>query len=102
MSISLRSCSSAPTLPSMDEIGVKGVNIEVWNAVMAPARMPVAHQARLSQELEKILGSREIRQKVFLQGWKVDDASAKGLAARIQQDTQTYRDIIARNKIKID
>jgi tripartite-type tricarboxylate transporter receptor subunit TctC len=92
----------APTLPSMEEIGAKGVNIEVWNAVMAPARMPVAHQAKLSQELEKILSSREIRQKLFLQGWKVDDASAKGLAARIQQDTKTYQDIIVRNKIKID
>jgi tripartite-type tricarboxylate transporter receptor subunit TctC len=92
----------APTLPSMEEIGAKGVNIEVWNAVMAPARMPVAHQAKLSQELEKILSSREIRQKLFLQGWKVDDASAKGLAARIQQDTKTYQDIIVSNKIKID
>ena len=92
----------APTLPSMEEIGAKGVNIEVWNAVMAPARMPVAHQAKLSQELEKILSSREIRQKLFLQGWKVDDPSAKGLAARIQQDTKTYQDIIVRNKIKID
>jgi tripartite-type tricarboxylate transporter receptor subunit TctC len=92
----------APTLPSMEEIGAKGVNIEVWNAVMAPARMPAAHQARLSQELEKILSSREIRQKLFLQGWRVDDASAKGLAARIQQDTKTYQDIIVRNKIKID
>ncbi|OYU30383.1 MAG: receptor [Comamonadaceae bacterium PBBC2] len=92
----------APTLPSMEEIGAKGINIEVWNAVMAPARMPAAHQARLSQELEKILNSREIRQKLFLQGWKVDDASAKGLAARIQQDTKTYQDIIVRNKIRID
>lgn len=92
----------APTLPSMEEIGANGVNIEVWNAVMAPARMPAAHQAKLSQELEKILSAREIRQKLFLQGWKVDDASAKGLAARIQQDTKTYRDIITRNNIKID
>ena len=92
----------APTLPSMEEIGAKGINIEVWNAVMAPARMPAAHQARLSQALEKILNSREIRQKLFLQGWKVDDASAKGLAARIQQDTKTYQDIIVRNKIRIE
>jgi tripartite-type tricarboxylate transporter receptor subunit TctC len=74
----------------------------VWNAVMAPSRMPAAHQARLSQELEKILSSREIRQKLFLQGWKVDDPSAKGLAARIKQDTKTYQDIITRNKIKVD
>lgn len=92
----------APALPSMEEVGAKGVNIEVWNAVMAPARMPAAHQARLSQELEKILSTREIRQKLFLQGWKVDDPSAKGLAVRIKQDTKTYQDIIARNKIKVD
>lgn len=91
-----------PTLPSMEEIGAKGVNIEVWNAVMAPARMPAAHQAKLSQALEKILNTREMRQKLFLQGWKVDDPSAKALAQRIQQDTQIYRDIIVRNKIKID
>lgn len=92
----------APTLPSMEEIGAKGINIEVWNAVMAPASMPGAYQARLSQELEKILSTREIRQKLFLQGWKVDDASAKGLAARIKQDTKTYQDLITRNKIKVD
>ena len=99
---SARRTPLAPTLPSMEEIGAKGVNIEVWNAVMAPARMPAAHQARLSQELEKILNSREIRQKLFLQGWKVDDPSAKGLAARIRQDTQTYRDIITRNNIRVE
>ena len=92
----------APTLPSMEEIGAKGINIEVWNAVMAPTSMPAAHKARLSQELEKILSSQEISQKLFLQGWKVDDSSAKGLAVRIQQDTKIYSDIIARNKIKID
>ena len=92
----------APMLLSMQEIGAKDINIEVWNAVMAPARMPAEHQARLSLELEKILTSREMRQKLFLQGWRVDDVSAKGLALRIQQDTRTYRDIIERNRIQID
>lgn len=92
----------APTLASMEELGVKGVNIEVWNAVMAPATMPVEHQLRLSRELTKILESREIRQKLFLQGWKVDEPSAKALTARIKQDSATYHDIIIRKKIKID
>lgn len=92
----------APTLPSMEEIGAKGVNIEVWNAVMAPARMPAASQARLASELEKILGTRDMRQKLFLQGWKVDDTSSKGLALRIKQDSATYLDVINKNKIKLD
>ena len=92
----------APDLASMDEVGAKGVNIEVWNAVMAPAKMPAAHQARLSKELTQILGSREIRQKLFLQGWRVDDASPVGLAQRIKSDTAIYGGLIASKGIKID
>jgi len=92
----------APTLPGMEELGAQGVNIEVWNAVMAPARMPAAHLARLRTELEKIIGAREMRQKLFLQGWRVDDVSAKALTQRIAQDTAVYGDVIAKNRIRID
>jgi tripartite-type tricarboxylate transporter receptor subunit TctC len=99
---SARRSPLAPTLPSMEDIGAKGINIEVWNAVMAPASMPAAHQSRLSSELGKILNEREMRQKLFQQGWRVDDPSPKGLSARIAQDTALYRDVIARNKIRID
>lgn len=92
----------APTLPAMQDIGAKGINIEVWNAVMAPARMPAANQARLSKELEKILQSRDMRTKLIVQGWLVEDASAKALAKRIRQDSVIYGDLIARNKIQIE
>lgn len=92
----------APDLPSMTEVGAKDVNIEVWNAVMAPASMPAAHQARLSTELGKILGSREVRQKLFLQGWKVDDTGPAALAQRIKSDTALYGDLIAKKGIKLD
>ncbi len=92
----------APTLPAMEDIGVKGINIEVWNAVMAPASMPAAHQARLSSELNKILLDREVQQKLLVQGWRVDDPSTKALKARIASDTVVYRDIIERNKIRLD
>lgn len=92
----------APNLPSLEDIGVKGVNIEVWNAVVAPARLSPAAQTRLSSELGKILVSREIRQKLLVQGWRVDDPSAKALRERIQKDTATYKDIIVRNNIRID
>lgn len=91
-----------PDLPSMQEIGAKGVNIEVWNAVMAPAQMPAAHQARLSAEIGKILQSADISQKLFQQGWKVGDASTTALAQRIKSDTTLYGDLIAKKNIKLD
>lgn len=99
---SARRSPLAPTLPSMEELGAKGVNIEVWNAIMAPAKMAPAHLARLRTELEKIIGSREMRQKLFVQGWRVDDVGAKALAQRIAQDSATYRDVITRNNIRLE
>jgi tripartite-type tricarboxylate transporter receptor subunit TctC len=92
----------APTLPGMEELGAKGVNIEVWNAIMAPAKMQPAHLARLRAELERIIGARDMRQKLFLQGWRVDDINAAAVARRIQQDSAVYADVISRNKIRLD
>jgi tripartite-type tricarboxylate transporter receptor subunit TctC len=92
----------APTLPGLGELGVRGVNIEVWNAVMAPASMPAEHRVRLSAALEKVLADRDIRQKLLVQGWKVDDTSPKALAQRIVSDSALYRDIIGRNHIRLE
>jgi len=99
---SARRSPLAPDLPSMQEIGAKTTNIEVWNAVMAPAGMPAAHRARLSTELGKILGSREMRQKLFLLGWKAEDNSPAALAQRIKSDTAIYGELIAKKGIKLD
>ena len=99
---SARRTPLAPELPSMEELGAKDINIEVWNAVMAPAGMPAAHQARLNSELGKILSSREIRQKLFLQGWKDQDPSASALARRIRSDAAVYGKLISSKGIKID
>ncbi len=92
----------APELPSMSELGAKDINIEVWNAVMAPVKMPAAHQARLNTELAKILHMPEIQQKLFTQGWKVEDTRAAALSQRIQRDTALYGELIAKKGIKLE
>lgn len=99
---SARRSPLAPTLPGMEELGARGVDIEVWNAVMAPARLPPAHVATLRSALEKILADRSMRQTLFVQGWRLDDPGAKALAQRIRQDAAAYADVIARNRIQLD
>ena len=86
----------------MTELGASGINIEVWNAVMAPAKMPAANQARLNTELAKILHTPEIQQKLFAQGWKVDDTSPAALTQRIKSDTALYGELIAKKGIKLE
>ncbi|MBK7474347.1 MAG: tripartite tricarboxylate transporter substrate binding protein [Betaproteobacteria bacterium] len=91
-----------PDLPSMTEIGAQGINIEVWNAIMAPAKMPAEHQAKLNAELAKILQGKEVKEKLLTLGWKVEDTSAKALADRIRSDTALYGALISAKGYKLD
>jgi len=92
----------APGLPGMEDLGAPNVNIEVWNAVMAPAKMPKADQEKLSAILKDIIESPEIRQKLLAQGWRVDDPSPAALTKRMQADARNYEAVIRKNNIKLD
>ncbi len=91
-----------PNLPSMSELGAKGINLEVWNAIMAPAKMPAEHQARLNAEIAKILHSKEVTDKLLQLGWRVEDTSTKALVERIKHDTATYGALISAKGYKLD
>ncbi|HYF18496.1 MAG TPA: tripartite tricarboxylate transporter substrate binding protein [Ramlibacter sp.] len=99
---STRPSPLAPGLPSMEDLGIKGVSVEVWNAIMAPASMPAAHRQKLSSELIRIIDSRETRQKLLVQGWKVDDPSPAALRKRMEADAKSYGDIIRKQGIKLE
>ena len=92
----------APDLPSMADAGVKNFNLEIWNAVVAPASMPPAHVKKLSDALSAIVRTPEMRQRLFQQGWQAVGSSPEGLANRIQADTQTLGAIILSQNIRTD
>ncbi len=92
----------APGVPAMLEIGAGNVDIEVWNAVMAPASMPAEHRVKLAAALEKILHAPDIRSKLLAQGWRIDDTSAASLARRIENDARIYGSLITQKNIRLE
>ena len=92
----------APDLPSMADAGVKNFNLEIWNAVVAPASMPPAHVKKLSDALSAIVRTPEMRQRLYQQGWQAVGSSPEGLAYRIQADPQMLGAIICCQNIRTD
>ncbi|RYF06979.1 MAG: tripartite tricarboxylate transporter substrate binding protein [Comamonadaceae bacterium] len=90
----------APGVPSLAELGVKDLNLEIWNAFAAPASMPAPVRARLSTVIADIARSPDIRAKLFQQGWQVVGTSAEGLANRIQTDTALMGRVIREQGIR--
>ncbi|TNF51453.1 MAG: tripartite tricarboxylate transporter substrate binding protein [Burkholderiales bacterium] len=92
--------SVVPELPSLSEIGVPQLQLEIWNAVAAPNSLPRAHVQRLSALITEIVRREDIRQKIFAQGWQVAGTSPEGLARRMQSDARAMAEVIARNNIR--
>lgn len=89
-----------PGLPSLAELGVQGVELEVWNAVAVPTAMPTEVRNRLAALVGSIVRSPEMRQRLFAQGWQVVGSSSEGLANRMRQDAALFGDVIARQGIR--
>jgi tripartite-type tricarboxylate transporter receptor subunit TctC len=91
----------APEVPSLSEIGVKDYQLEIWNAVAAPASMPAAVASQLSAVVSEIVRSPEMRERLFQQGWQVVGSSPEGLRNRIGTDTKALGDIVRSQKIEL-
>lgn len=92
----------APDVPSLAEIGVKDYQLEIWNALTAPASMPEAIASKLSAVVSDIVRSPEMRERLFQQGWQVVGSSPEGLRNRINVDTKALGAIIRSQKIEIN
>ena len=91
-----------PDVPSLAEAGIRGFNLEIWNAFAAPSTMPKPIQAKLAAAIGEIARSQDVRSKLFQQGWQVAGTSPEGLANRIKADTSLLGGVIAMRGIKAE
>lgn len=100
--IGVTSAKSAlvPEVPPLAGAGVGDFNLEVWTALVGPASLSKAAQARLTAELARILGDAEVKQKLFNQGWVAAGTSSEGLKSRVKEDAAVMEAIITSRGIK--
>lgn len=92
----------ATEIPSLADAEVRNFNLEVWTALVGPAKLSKAAQARLAQEVPRIIRDNDTRQKLFNQGWQAVGTSPEGLTSRIRTETAIMGGIITMRGIKIE
>ena len=92
----------APEVPSLAQAGVNNFELEIWNGVAGPAKLPPALVAKLGGLLSEIARHPEMRQKLFAQGWQVAGTGPEGLALRMKRDTATLGQVIRDQRIKVE
>jgi tripartite-type tricarboxylate transporter receptor subunit TctC len=64
-----------PELPSLDELGMKGFDLDAWAGIVVPAQTPPAIVALLNSKLQKILDDPEIKSKLGNVGFETISSS---------------------------
>jgi len=92
---SLKRSPLLPLVPTLDELGIAGYEVNTWFGFVAPARTPQDIVARLNVELTRIFASAEAREKLGPQGFDLAPPMAPAMFAKlISDDLATWVPIV--------
>lgn len=91
-----------PEVGTLRELGVRGVDLEVWTALVGPATLSPSAQARLAREVPQVIRSASTRQRLFAQGWNAVGSSPEGLRNRVAEERALLGGIIRSANIRIE
>ena len=89
----------SPTVATFEELGVKGVEVDLWYAFFAPSKTPAPVLARLNTEVVSILKLPEIRDLLGRAGMDAAASTTEELGALSVKDYPRWGEVIRRNGI---
>jgi len=92
-----------PTLPTIDEAGVKGFEDITFNGLMAPAATPRDIRVRLQQEVAKAVAAPKVRDRFIERGVELkSSASPEEFAAYVKAEFDKKAKLAKEANIRID
>jgi tripartite-type tricarboxylate transporter receptor subunit TctC len=89
----------APNVATIEELGIKGVNVDMWYAFFVPSKTPAPVVDRLHAEISTIMKLPEVREILGRAGLDADSSTPAELSAVVAKDYQRWGDVIKRNSI---
>jgi tripartite-type tricarboxylate transporter receptor subunit TctC len=80
----LQRSTLVPELPTLDEAGVKGFDMDSWAAFFLPANTPQDIVTRLNTELRKIIDDPEVKAQIAATGFEAFSSSTEELDAFVK------------------
>jgi tripartite-type tricarboxylate transporter receptor subunit TctC len=99
-SASLKRIPPLPDVPTVDELGYKGYNVEVWFGVMAPAKTPREATAQLASWFQAALKAPELAPRLLKLGLYPVGTCLDDFAKHIRSQYDDYGRIIRDADIK--
>ncbi len=92
----------SPNVATFEELGAKGVDVDLWYAFFVPSRTPATVQQRLNGEIAAILKLPEVREVLGKAGLDAASSTPAELMTIVNKDYPRWGNVIRRNGIKAE
>jgi tripartite-type tricarboxylate transporter receptor subunit TctC len=99
---SAKRSSSLPDVPTFIESGVAGFDVSSWVGILAPAQTPRPIVDKLNRELNAVLATPEIVEKLAMLGIAATPETPEAFAAQIKADLAKYGKVVKAAGIKAE
>jgi tripartite-type tricarboxylate transporter receptor subunit TctC len=91
-----------PDIPSLDEQGVTGYDVDLWLGVWAPSGLPADILTKYNTEIRAIVAEPETREQLARQGLVPNTGTPEQFAKLVKDDYEKWGRIIREAHIKAD
>jgi tripartite-type tricarboxylate transporter receptor subunit TctC len=98
----LKRAKGHPNVPTMDESGFKGFEATVWYGLMGPGKMPSAMQARMNEDVNKVLAMPDVQEKMEQYGAEDGGGSIDKFANFIKAEQVKWAEVAKAASVKSD
>ena len=91
-----------PSVPTLDELGVKGYEASTFTGIFAPAETPRPVLDKLSSSLKKALANDTVRERYRSMGVEIIDSSQAEFAAFVRADLEKWRRVAREGNIAVE
>ena len=92
----------APDVPTLGELGYKGVEADLWYGMLAPAGTPADIIAKVNADMVKALALPEVKNALAQQGMEVAPGTPQQMAALMQRDAARWAAVVKEAGIKAE
>jgi len=94
--------SFAPDVPTLAELGFKGVEADLWYGMLAPAGTPSEIVARINADMRKALALPEVKTALSAQGMEIVPSSPEEMGALMRKDAARWAAVVKQASIKAE
>jgi tripartite-type tricarboxylate transporter receptor subunit TctC len=89
-------------VPTIDEAGVPGFNVDVWFGLALPMGSSPALVGHMAQDVAKVLDEADVRKQLVSYGAEPVSTSPDDMAKRIRTETALWAKVIQGSSIRFE